>query len=744
MNTIDHRHVEIALSRVGGHDFEQFINALLAATTGVEYVPLGGVHDGGADGLFGSGIYRAKPPEGTVTSDSFLQASIQADHRQKIRDTVNRLRESGRDPRMLTYVTPQSVKLLDQDEVDMMRQTGAFVRIRDGKWIIAHINHSPATIEAFNSYLRKELDFLQSLGQSTPSARAPHVDARTVCVFLRQQVERRSGEEPLIEPILDGLILWALEGTDPDKGRLASLQEILSKIESVLPSAKHYVDPSLEDRLRQMSSKTNPGGREVRIYMKDGLYCLPYETRKLVSEEKIEDESLRARALSRLEERVQELDDIQTSPRMAAEVALRAIELTFETRGLELAAFLEQKIGDPADLSIADCVEKAIDERANSGTDVRQLRAGALEALSGAFYRSTEEERSFFSKLCRTYSLLFSLQVEPRIVKYFEHMTANFVLLVGTDILVRALSERYLRSEDQMTCNLLKMLREAGASLILTQPVAEEVHKHVEGCDYEFQNYFAAAEAFVTLEIARNAPKMLVRSYFYARLSPADGVEGPRSWSEFIHQICDMRALHSRQHGREQITDYLLEKFDLEYVTTEELTQYSTEEGIEELADQLALQRGGPRVLAVNDLKMAFGVYDKRKDMGERRRGNPYGYRTWWLTQEMAVRRVTRELVERHGAEYIMRPEFLVDFMALSPTTTDVRDAYERVFPTVLGIRLSNRVREEDFHAVLREFKKMQETDEARARVMLRHYSDRLKSDPSLMRARPDTHGNWD
>lgn len=738
MKTIDHRLVEIALSRVGGSDFERFVNALLAATTGVEYVPLGGVHDGGADGFFSSGVYRARPAEGEVISDSFLQASIQADHRRKIRDTVKRLRESGRHPRMLTYVTAQSVKLLDQDEVDMTSETGAFVRIRDGKWIVAQINHSPATITAFNSYLRKELDFLQNLGEATSTAGESQVDARTICVFLRQRVERRSGDEALIEPILDGLILWALEETDPDKGRLASLEEIISRIESVLPSAKHYVDPSLEDRLRKLSSKTNPGGREVRIYMKDGLYCLPYETRKLVAQEKIEDESLRARALSRLEERVQGMEGIRTSPRLAAEVALRAIELTFETRGLELAAFLEQRIGDPAELSIADCVDTAIDEQATADTDVAQLRAAALDTLSGAFYRSTEEERLFFSKLCRTYSLLFSLQVEPRVVRYFEQMTANFVLLVGTDILVRALSERYLRNEDRMTCNLLGMLREAGADLILTQAVAEEVHTHVEGCDYEFQNYFAAAEPFVTLEIARNAPKMLVRSYFYARLSPAEGVGGPRNWGEFIHQVCDMNALHSMQ-GREQIREYLIEKFGLEYVTTEELTQYSKKGEIEELADALELQRTGPRVLAVNDVRMAVGVYDKRREMGEERHGNPYGYRTWWLTQETAVRRVTRELVERHGAEYIMRPEFLVDFMALSPTTSDVRDAYDRVFPTVLGIRLANRVREEDFHGVLKEFQRMQETDEARARVMLRRYSDRLKSDFSLLRSRGGT-----
>ena len=77
---------------------------------------------------------------------------------------------------------------------------------------------------------------------------------------------------------------------------------------------------------------------------------------------------------------------------------------------------------------------------------------------------------------------------------------------------------------------------------------------------------------------------------------------------------------------------------------------------------------------------MVLSVYGKRKEFGEEHNANPYGYRTWWLTHESQVRKATVELVRERGSQYIMRPEFLVNFIALSPTTEEVRRSYEAVF----------------------------------------------------------------
>ena len=135
-----------------------------------------------------------------------------------------------------------------------------------------------------------------------------------------------------------------------------------------------------------------------------------------------------------------------------------------------------------------------------------------LATIRRTFYESTKEQRRYFSKLSRTYALLFSLRADPRIVEYFQSMSSSLVLLIGTDILIRALSERYLRPEDQITCNMLRMLKDAGADLVLTQPVVEEVHTHLETTDWEFRNDFMETEPYVTVDVARHSPKILASS----------------------------------------------------------------------------------------------------------------------------------------------------------------------------------------------------------------------------------------
>ena len=692
---IDHSLVEIALTRVTGQDFEKFINAFLPAIIGVEYVPLGGAHDGGADAFEGMGLY-----EGTQRN-TFYQASIQENHKAKIRHTVKRLRESGRNPRSLAYVTAQKIRMLDKDEETLIRETEVSVRIRDAGWIVANINRSTATIAAFESFLKPHLAFLGDVGGATFIENPKHLDSRAVCVFLGQEVERRS-KSKLIESVSDSLILWSLEETDPDKEILATRAEIVQRIEEVLPTAKHFIRGVLNNRLKLLSSKNNPTGREIRWYRKTDQFCLPYETRQLVRQENIEDESLKTRVLGDFEACSQEMTE-DVSPRTTAHIAHRAIELTFERQGLELAAFLEEKAGEYEELSISDQVDEALQETKLTGEKAVITKEVALAAIRRALYESTEEQRRYFSKLSRTYSLLFSLRADPRIVEYFQSMSSTLVLFVGTDILIRALSERYLRKEDQITCNMLHMIKDAGADLILAQPVVEEIHAHLESTDREFRSDFMETEQYMTIDIARHSPKILIRSYFYARLRPLSRVDSPRGWRSFIDQVCDYNTLHN-QRGRDQIRKYLSERFALRFVSTEDLEGLVSVEEVRALADRLELIRSErKRVLADNDAKMVLSVYGKRRATGEEHKANPYGYRTWWLTHETRVRAATIDLVRKRGSQYIMRPEFLLNFIALSPTTEEIRRAYETVFPTLLGVKLSNRIREDLFHKLMQD-----------------------------------------
>ena len=70
-----------------------------------------------------------------------------------------------------------------------------------------------------------------------------------------------------------------------------------------------------------------------------------------------------------------------------------------------------------------------------------------------------------------------------------------------------------------------------------------------------------------------------------------------------------------------------------------------------------------------------------------------------------------------------------MNFIALSPTTEEIRRAYEAVFPTLLGVKLSNRMREDLFHKLMENVKDAMSVDDARVRVMMDEYSNHLKGD---------------
>ena len=52
--------VEIALDHAEGIPFEQFGHSFYSAIFGSEFVPLGGIHDGGADGFVALSLYEVK------------------------------------------------------------------------------------------------------------------------------------------------------------------------------------------------------------------------------------------------------------------------------------------------------------------------------------------------------------------------------------------------------------------------------------------------------------------------------------------------------------------------------------------------------------------------------------------------------------------------------------------------------------------------------------------------------------
>lgn len=719
-------HVRIALERAEGKPFEDFANAFYSCIVGTKFVPLGGYKDGGADARDGQIFGDATDP------GRFYQASIEEDPEAKIRRTISRLKEFGRTPKNLVYLTSNTVRYTDRVERDLTRELDVTIAIRDGGYITLHINDDAGTKAAYQDHLQHYTDHLRYIGTSNLIGSSTHVKTPAVYVFLANEVQRRSGDNTLVNSVVDALALWALEGTDPDKNILRTPDEVLTRITDELPSVQELVGQRIEARLRKMSKRNYPGGRAVNWHRTEGGFCLPYEVRTRIEEENTEDEALRLRVLEQLESRIRDngpqsgVGDVRTH--QAAETALRALQLAFERQGLEFSVYIAGNEGKEFP-TITEALRQALMEQQHHGKTGELIGDAAFAALRGVLYNSTEDERRYLQTLSRTYALLFTLNTEPRLLQFFQDMSSDFRLYVGADQIVRALSEHLIPEPDRMTRNTLLIAARAGAKLILTEPVLNEVVNHLRTADNEYSHHIHKIEHVLSYDIARAAPQIMLRAYLYAKLNGDLGRRQPMNWSSFVEQFCTYSTLQ-KSDACEDLRQYLQSSFGFQYESTSDLEKLVNSDELHLLTEKLVAIKNNIE-LARNDALLALAVYGKRRQRGETSRVTEFGWGTWWLTGETRIVRLTDDIVEKNGARYIMRPEFLLNFLGMAPSAEKARKAFAAVFPSMLGIQLARRMPSQAFNKIIDKAAEAEGLDDARRTVEIAKLTNKLKSDLS-------------
>ena len=728
---IDHTLFELALDLVEPFQFERFGQAFYASVEGKDFIPLGGVKDGGADGLM--------PDVFEETSGSrILQISKSADHRPKIRQTVARLREYGRTVKGLTYLTSIAVQNTDTEEDHLSDQLGVPIRIRDKRYIVAHINDSAKSIQAGLSYILPSVTFLNRIGSSPIIPDTTDLPARSLSVFLSQELERRRGNTDLLVSVTDSLILWSLENTDPAADQFATKAEVLSSISKAVPAAIPFIRQNLQNRLEYLTRKDNTTGRQIQYHKSKDAYCLPYETRLKVTEENLLDSVLKANVTEQFRIRLATIAPLLsrgTSIDLVSEACHFAITSVFKEKGLELCSFVHGSRNFDVCPTLDRYVYEYFDRNTNlAGLQFSMLRGATLEVLRQSLYESVDCERMYYQKLSRTYALMFTMRNEPQIIEYFSKMTGNFALYVGSDILVRALSEHYLDPKDQMTRNLLAILRTSGSKLILSEKTLGEVIGNIRKTRNAWEHEYRRIDRNIDIHIAQQVPMILLRAYYYAKLSPVRAdMSAPKGFTEFVGQFLTYSNTRNEE-GVEELRDYLCSAFKLDFETSDEMLHDIDIAELNELTAKIvgARPRGeNEEVLARNDALQVLRVYKRREILRERSANNPFGFRTWWLTQESALLKATEALEISKRSRFLIRPEFLLNYISLAPSLAKVRESFNHIFPTVLGVRLSNRMSEKDFEKIIDDANVMLDVDESRASVMMSRLSDRLKSDRS-------------
>ena len=330
--------------------------------------------------------------------------------------------------------------------------------------------------------------------------------------------------------------------------------------------------------------------------------------------------------------------------------------------------------------------------------------------------------------------LLFTIRNTPEVIEYFNTMAKTFNLYVGSDLVIRAISEYYLEPEDQMTVNAFRIIKEAGSKLILTEVMLAEVHSHIWASHLEHRYVYAEIDGIVDRDLASQCDRILIRAYYYAKLD-SSLAKRPTTWAAYLHNFLSAEKMTgpTSQASMRSLRDTLCRRFGFDF-ETREMTEAGIDRGeLASLTEKIREMRHHHKpqqeeIRAENDALHILRVHKLRQEH-ERSSGNPYGFKTWWITQETISGRATALVFpSRRDIRYIMRPEFLINYIAYNPTTEAVRESLRTIFPSLLGIRLGSRLEPRILEEILQNIRAANEVDEARATAIVAEHSDALKS----------------
>lgn len=718
------------MGRVSGVRFEIFAKQLFGLVFKETFIPMGGIHDGGADGALSSYIQEI-----SGKTNTFVQFTITAEGsvKTKVNETIKALRTSGRTPQQIIYVTSIPLPKADVIAQETLDAHGVMVQFRDYERIKGYINTEEKNNQMFYEFFASEISALTRAAERNLTAVNEYATDPTVYVYLNYELNNKRVKNHLNEQVLDALVYWSLRNTDPDKNLLESRTTIQNSISELFPQAKNVLLPNLNARLTALTTKIAGGVERLRYYRATDSFSLPYEMRTILATEATSALARQATFRHSITDRITgEIGEIEKAAQKGAcnTLVFQTVHRYFVDQGLLLAAFLEGKLETIhiSDQVVEDIMVKVLSEIDHGKSLSPEMFGACLNALRGIFYHPTVDEREYMAYLSKTSCLLVTMQSAPRLLEYFNKMGGNFRLLIGTDLIVKAISERYVEEANQQVTSILKVCKTLGSELILTEPVLDEVFTHLHATDLEFRNHYAEQEKYLRNDITIDSDRIMIRAYFHSRKAK----NGPKTWAKFIEQIVTHSALRSRsESAREDLKGFLLQKFSMTFLTKEDLQISVVDEKVKELAAKLDEARSDRHEnLSYNDALMVYATYAQRKHHKESGIYDGFGYRTWWLTKETHVLSFSKALVESEGGvPYIMRPEFILNFVSLAANAENARTLFSNLLPTTAGLQLGKHLSSEAMHQLMGDAQEWGDRPPERITMMISDRANKLKHD---------------
>lgn len=705
----------LAIDAMSPNNFEVFGQSVLFEVLGIEFEPTGGNADGGADGFL-----RAKKGRST----QFIQISKEKDVRSKVRKTLVALGKAGRAVESLTFLTSENFPTRDQFEDEIEKSTGVQLRIHDRSWIAVQIEQNATLQQRFKERAAATIKNVEEIASTAIQAYSQS-ERMSVLVYMDAHARSTPSETDLLSLAVDAAIYKALEGTDPDTGVFRTGDEVIAFVEKEFPAVKNRPGMKVADQLDRLSKKAN--NPRIRRYQKEDKYCLPHDVRDELSQENSAVRQLELEFVESLRERAKQTNYELSAAEVdvVAGAALASLAQTFEHQGMNLAASFE---ANPKfeDVKTFEFVRDAIPIDKHDNERRAILREATSKILRDVIYSGTPKEREYLFKLFKLYSIEFVTKGDDKVASFFRNSLKTLRLVVGTDILLRALSECCVNAESQATQNALKYLSKAGVQLYLSELVLDELYTHIIAENREFDGNYRSWYQYASLDELKQCDRILLRAFFYSNKEPERHQFEARSWENYLDRIGNHEWFVDRSK-REYFSTFLIEKFGLTSITGREIDDVVKNSDVKRLKDKIIEMRSGEahERLAENDARHALYINKRRERDGETMSANVYGYNTWWLMEEFQVISAAQAL--RMPWRFSIHPQFLMNFCIISPRLRDLTEEFKPFFPTNFGLRITERVGSGTMERFIRKAKQAAEKDPAVAKAEIRSLGDKIR-----------------
>lgn len=715
MSGVDPTSVRYAISLItDGRIFESFGKDFLSKCFGYEFVPVGGIQDKGIDG-FEHAFCRSD------TTKTIYQLSTQKKYRAKMIDSLEKLKRNKIRYTQFVYVTNQIIKNLDQLKEELFDMYGKAVNIFDQNWFAVHVNDTQNTVRSYQIFIDSNLYEFTRPGKSFEIANL--VDDPRLYTYLRQQVDELHDKHKLDEILVDTLIIYALEETNPEKGIFLNREQIIDRIQQLVKFDPRQVIDLFDSRLHKLSEKP----RRINYHVDKGGYCLTYNERIDMQNHNFNDAALYDAFCNDTRALVSKI----VRPELSSDIDFvlltqEILNSVYYKQGIEFSDFvLHGSSAEALQKNLPDVISAVVDNKKLS-YKLLEIKQALLTIIRAIIYDGTISQKAFLKRLSLTYSMLFLLQCDPKLCTYFSALASKLSIYVGNSIIIPALSERFLKKQNRRYTNLLISAQQAGVKLFINDVILDELVAHFNWIRDIYEEDYRGNDNIYSKERSMfTIPHIMIRAYYHA----LNGGQ-VHNFDQYISTFTSPRM----DRLREDLVTWVSHEFGIEFVPNANLGIHIDGNDLNRISSKLSQYKWGTEKItqkkSIRDASLMLTIYGLRQRDNETGTQGIFGYRTWWLTSDITTQRAAIEVLgDKYSVSCYMRPDFLYNYISIAPTKGQIDSAFKDMFPTLLGVNISSYLPDQVSRVIHKYVNEHADESETRKISRIGELIDELKQD---------------